>query len=66
MNARNDNQRTAGAARIPAYLYVERPKCPSCGGHRLRAYKSRSESDGSVTRYAICQDCERRVVIVVE
>lgn len=50
----------------PRYVYLTRPRCPECGGVRLLAYATRSNGDGSRTRYAKCGDCGARVVLVVE
>ena len=50
----------------PPYLYVQRPRCPSCGGGRLLVYRSVDNGDATRTRYAKCSDCKQRVVIVVE
>ena len=56
----------------PAYLTLVRPRCPGCNSPRLLAYKSVKNGvgddadDDSLTRYCRCDDCGRRVVVVVE
>ncbi len=56
----------------PVYLTLTRPRCPGCNSPRLLAYKSVKNGmaddadDDSLTRYCRCDDCGRRVVVVVE
>lgn len=50
----------------PVYISVKRPRCPRCGGVKLRTYKSIDNGDGSVTRYSRCRDCDRRMILIVE
>jgi len=49
------------------YVYLRRPRCPSCGGKALRAYKTLPASgDGSVSRYVRCRDCGHRCILIEE
>jgi ribosomal protein S27AE len=55
----------------PCYLTLVRPRCPSCGCPRFRAYKTvrngtPGSDDDSLTRYSRCVDCGQRVVMVIE
>jgi transposase-like protein len=50
----------------PEYLTLVRPRCPECNSPNFRAYRTNDNGDGSKTRYSICQECGRRVVIIVE
>ena len=46
----------------PAYVTYTRPRCPRCGSVRLRTYSRRKDPWG-LTRYAICQECQRHIVL---
>ncbi len=50
----------------PRYVYVQRPRCPDCGGVKLLAYRTSKNGDGSLTRYVRCADCQARVILIVE
>jgi len=50
----------------PHYIYVARPRCPVCASPRLLAYRSRRESDESITRWVRCAACGRRLILVLE
>jgi len=40
-----------------ATVTVERPRCPACGGFKLRKYRSiTDQGDGSAMYYVRCQD----------
>jgi hypothetical protein len=60
------HDRPATDDRQPEYVYTVRPRCPHCGSVRLRSYKTRDNGDDTLTRYSICQNCGRRLVLVVE
>ena len=45
---------------------VERPRCPACGGIRLRKYRSiRDQGDGSALWWVQCR-CGRRFRVLLE
>jgi len=49
------------------YVFVERPRCPSCGSENLYLKKTHPrEADGSVTRDTRCKDCQWDFFIVEE
>jgi len=54
------------ARKRPRYLYVQRPRCPECGGVKLLAYRTSQNGDGSLTRYARCGDCHTRLILILE
>ncbi|NOT01719.1 MAG: hypothetical protein HOP29_13940 [Phycisphaerales bacterium] len=50
-------------------ITVERPRCPSCGGVRLRKYRSiRDQGDGTALWWVECGDasCRRRFRVLLE
>lgn len=48
------------------YIAYRRPRCPVCGGLRIRSYRSTQAGDGSVTRHAKCGDCGAKLIVVAE
>jgi hypothetical protein len=58
----------------PAYLTVQRPRCPKCdsatttaGKAALVARRSKhDQGDGSTIRYCQCRVCGARVVVILE
>ena len=48
------------------YVHYYRPRCPACGSHRLRAYRTTQNGDGSVTRHSRCLDCRAKLIVVAE
>jgi len=50
----------------PTYLYLLRARCPTCASPKLLAYRSRRESDESITRWVRCAACGRRLILVLE
>ncbi len=47
-------------------VFVERPRCPQCGGIRLRKYRSiRDQGDGSALWWVRCT-CGHRFRVVLE
>jgi hypothetical protein len=55
----------SGRQRLPT-ITVERPRCPACGGTRLRKYRSISDQgDGSALAYVRC-GCGKRFRVVME
>jgi hypothetical protein len=50
----------------PEYVFVERPRCPTCNGTRLLTYRTTRNGDDTLTRHAKCADCGQRVYVVVE
>jgi hypothetical protein len=50
----------------PRYVRCQRPRCPVCGSVRLLAYRTCQNGDGTLTRYAKCQECGQRLLIIVE
>ena len=50
-------------------VIVERPRCPACGGVRLRKYRSiRDQGDGSALWWVTCQapECGHRFRVLLE
>ncbi len=48
-------------------IVVERPRCPACGGVRLRKYRSLTDQgDGSAVWWVECRGCEKRFRVVLE
>ena len=50
-------------------ITIERPRCPECGGVRLRKYRSlRDQGDGSTLSWVRCmdEDCGYRFRLVQE
>jgi ribosomal protein S27AE len=56
----------AAPRQAPRYIYVTRPRCPTCGSVRLRAEHSTRRSSGVTVRHSRCQVCGQRVYIVVQ
>mgnify|MGYP000904673283 FL=1 len=50
----------------PRYVFVERPRCPACGGVRLRAYGTVTQSDSSKMQYSQCKTCGEKFRIIFE
>jgi uncharacterized protein with PIN domain len=48
-----------------AYLFIRRPRCPSCNSTRLKTTRSDFE-DGVRVRHCRCEDCGGRVRLVIE
>jgi transposase-like protein len=48
------------------YLYVARPRCPECASPKLKAYRSMDNGDGSISRYVRCEQCGRKLILVLE
>lgn len=48
---------------VPVVEY-SRPRCPHCGSTRLRADRSVTDGDGTVTRYSRCQDCREKLCVI--
>ena len=47
-------------------ISVERPRCPACGGYRLRKYRSiRDQGDGSALWWVRCV-CGHRFRVLLE
>ena len=52
--------------RLPVVV-VERPRCPRCGGVRLRKYRSLADQgDGSAVWWVRCHACAHRFKVVLE
>lgn len=47
-------------------IFVERPRCPRCGGDDLETKRSTQQGDGSVLRRVWCRDCPAKFYVVVE
>ena len=61
--------RTQTGRRRLTTVTVERPRCPACGGVRLRKYRSqRDQGDGSTLSWVRCldEDCGYRFRLVQE
>jgi hypothetical protein len=54
-----------GAERF-RYVYVERPRCPSCGSASLLAIRSKSHDDGTTERRVQCQGCYHKFFLILE
>ena len=55
--------------RVLETVTVERPRCPRCGGVRLRKYRSvRDQGDGSALWWVRCEDtaCGHRFRVLLE
>ena len=55
--------------RILETVTVERPRCPKCGGFRLRKYRSvRDQGDGSALWWVACEEiaCGHRFRVLLE
>ena len=49
------------------YVFIERPRCPSCGSGSLKTRKTLpSQGDDSVTRDTLCKSCGWTFYVVVE
>ena len=49
----------------PQYVFLERPRCPECGGTDLKTLRS-IRTDDAQRRTTVCRDCGTRFFIVVE
>ena len=55
--------------RLLETVTVERPRCPKCGGVRLRKYRSvRDQGDGSALWWVVCESstCSHRFRVLLE
>lgn len=51
----------------PRYVFVQRPRCPSCGSVDLKTQRSLPEqSDGSKARCVKCRTCGENFIVVHE
>jgi len=57
---------TTCAKNAPIYIRVIAPRCPMCGGDRLRANHTERRPSGAKVRHSRCQDCGQKVRVVVE
>ena len=48
------------------YVYLRRTRCPICGQADLSTTKSRTDGDGTTTRWTRCRRCQHRFIVVVE
>jgi DNA-directed RNA polymerase subunit M/transcription elongation factor TFIIS len=62
----SDTAKDADAGERRHYLFVTRPRCPSCGSPKLRCYGSGRQGDASLTRYCRCCNCGTKLIVVVE
>ena len=57
---------SSGRRRLPTVV-VERPRCPRCGGTRLRKYRSLTDQgDGTALWWVCCRNCAHRFKVVLE
>ena len=49
-------------------VFIERPRCPVCGGERLQTQRSIQQRDGSRKRITVCLDpeCRENFDVIVE
>lgn len=53
--------------RVPLeVVFVERPRCPHCGGCQIKTRHSRTSTDDSVKRYVTCKACEKNFIIILD
>lgn len=52
--------------RIDRMVFVERPRCPSCGGTDVKTTRSVSNGDGTRTQHKRCRDCSTPYEVVWE
>jgi len=54
------------AAEQDRYVFLERPRCPKCGGADLQTIRSQRHPDGTVERRTQCRLCFHRFFVVWE
>lgn len=47
------------------YVFISRPRCPSCGSAELQTLRS-VRTDDAQQRTTVCRDCGERFFVVVE
>lgn len=48
------------------YVFIRRARCPKCDSADLLTCRTDRNGDGSVTRWATCRVCGRKLLVVVE
>lgn len=47
-------------------VFIERPKCPTCGSAELKTRRTTRNEDASVSRDTVCQECDQHFIVVVD
>ena len=54
------------AAESLRYVYIEPPRCPSCGSDDLHMTRSVNQGDGSVCKTTNCRNCKHHFFVIIE
>lgn len=47
-------------------VFIERPRCPTCGSADLQTRRTTQNGDASLSRDTLCRECKLHFVVVVE
>jgi hypothetical protein len=50
----------------PDYVFIERPRCPACGGADVQTERSEKQGDGTIRRRSHCRQCRHPFYVIVE
>ncbi len=64
MRERRERERLA-AEPSARYVYATLPRCPACGGVKLKSYRSIDQGDGSRMKWTRCE-CGEKFIVILE